>query len=579
MMVRAILVALAVSCAAQVIDDNQRRSSATVGTGRLEGAIHDVAGNPIKRAEVTLKGEGLERVVLADDTGTFSFAGLPAGRFTIAAQKPGYPATSFGTTRANRPGSGLFLGPGQVRTGVNVTLTRGAVITGTVFDDRGQPISGVSVSAVAVRHTPGGDGVYTTVAMGDNAAESNERGIYRIYGLPPGEYTVGSPGRYAAVSGGDLRIETEADNTAVVAAIARVGPTAPGTTTQDSILYNYVPVFHPSALDPSDATTFVVAGGEVRSGIDVHLQLRPMSRLEGVVMGPDGSGMRAQISYWRKDRSRGANGLTVLPSSVDGRFSQQRLSPGEYTVMARSVEFPSQVALQDVSASGESIVRVSMILNTAPTLVGRIVFTSVGPTRFSTVPKPVIYARSVDMPLQSKPAAVGPGGVFVIDGLVPGRYRLSASLDPARDSTWVLESATVEAIDVTDMPFTVAASDALHAIVTLTERGSSITGTLAVLSGSPTDYLIVVIPADRKYWDAERRKAIVRPDIDGRYAFMKLPPGDYRLAALTDVVSDDLTDRDTLEAIFSQSVPVSVALGEAKPLDLKIGGGGAFSLN
>jgi hypothetical protein len=54
--------------------------------------------------------------------------------------------------------------------------------------------------------------------------------------------------------------------------------------------------------------------------------------------------------------------------------------------------------------------------------------------------------------------------------------------------------------------------------------------------------------------------------------FRGLPPGDYRIAATTDLVSRDLSDANSLARLTAASAPVTLALGEKKIFDMKIGG-------
>ena len=56
--------------------------------------------------------------------------------------------------------------------------------------------------------------------------------------------------------------------------------------------------------------------------------------------------------------------------------------------------------------------------------------------------------------------------------------------------------------------------------------------------------------------------------------FRGLPAGDYRIAVTTDLVPRDLQDVSALEQLLAQSVPVTIAFGEKKQLDLKTAGGG-----
>ena len=81
------------------------------------------------------------------------------------------------------------------------------------------------------------------------------------------------------------------------------------------------------------------------------------------------------------------------------------------------------------------------------------------------------------------------------------------------------------------------------------------------------------MPADRAYWlPGTRRIASTRPDGKGRYVFRGLPAGDYRIAVTTDLVARDLQEVSTLEQLLPQSLPVTLATGERKSLNIKTSG-------
>jgi hypothetical protein len=111
-------------------------------------------------------------------------------------------------------------------------------------------------------------------------------------------------------------------------------------------------------------------------------------------------------------------------------------------------------------------------------------------------------------------------------------------------------------------------------VVTLTDQTSELSGSLLDPSGQPsTDYFVVVAPADRAYWmPLSRRIASGRPDARGQFVFRGLPPGEYRLAATTDLVSRDLQEMSALEALLEQSLPFVLGPGEKRTLDIRVAG-------
>jgi len=104
--------------------------------------------------------------------------------------------------------------------------------------------------------------------------------------------------------------------------------------------------------------------------------------------------------------------------------------------------------------------------------------------------------------------------------------------------------------------------------------GVVVSGTLQDPMGSPTSaYTVVVFPADPRYWLPSGRRRIqgTRPTTTGRFSFSGLPPGQYRLAALTDVETGIWYDPTILEQIQAASIPISLGRGESVTQDLRVG--------
>jgi hypothetical protein len=107
-------------------------------------------GRPVDAATLLLTLDGSRpRSVVTDADGAFTFTDLPAGRYHLAAEKAGYLKVELGQ---HEPGSGRSGTPfqivdGQRLTNVSLSLPRGGGITGLVIDDRGDPVSGLRVTA------------------------------------------------------------------------------------------------------------------------------------------------------------------------------------------------------------------------------------------------------------------------------------------------------------------------------------------------------------------------------------------------------------------------------------------------
>ena len=68
--------------------------------------------------------------------------------------------------------------------------------------------------------------------------------------------------------------------------------------------------------------------------------------------------------------------------------------------------------------------------------------------------------------------------------------------------------------------------------------------------GKPTaDYTIVIFPSDNSFWLPQaRRIQSARPGTDGKFTFRDMPPGDYRMTAVTDVEPGEWFDPEFLAA-------------------------------
>ena len=97
-------------------------------------------------------------------------------------------------------------------------------------------------------------------------------------------------------------------------------------------------------------------------------------------------------------------------------------------------------------------------------------------------------------------------------------------------------------------------------------------GTIQDATGKPTaDYSIVIYPSDNRYWVPQaRRIQSVRPGTDGKFTFRGLPPGEYRLTAVTDVEPGEWFNPDFLSQLVNASISVTLIDGEKKTQDIRV---------
>jgi hypothetical protein len=116
--------------------------------------------------------------------------------------------------------------------------------------------------------------------------------------------------------------------------------------------------------------------------------------------------------------------------------------------------------------------------------------------------------------------------------------------------------------------------DITDAVLTFSDQRASLSGRLITNAGPPAaPYFIVVFPVDRTLWlPLARRIMSTRADTTGAWTLKDVPPGDYLVAALTDLVPEELADPAFLEQLLPNTLKVTINDGENKTQDLRIGG-------
>ena len=112
------------------------------------------------------------------NNGEYKITNLRPGRYTVRVQAPGLvsPEQSAGVS-----GREVMLAPGETRESIDFALVRGGVITGRVTDFSGKPVVEERMTVTAATSNTGQPYVSNLGMM-----TTDDRGVYRIYGLPPG---------------------------------------------------------------------------------------------------------------------------------------------------------------------------------------------------------------------------------------------------------------------------------------------------------------------------------------------------------------------------------------------------------
>lgn len=565
---------------AQPRDQNQRMP--LVGTGSLAGVVVTENGRPIKGARVSLGGGAVNRSDLSSATGEFLFDKLPEGRYSINVSRTRYLSGSFGQKRPERSGTTIQLADAEQKKDLKVTLFSGAVITGMVLGDDGEPVQNAQVRAMKYSMRTG-----VRRLQQSSGASTDDRGVYRLFGLTPGEYVVSATSNNQDVGSPVMSAEM---------ALAE----APAPVT-------FAPTYYPGATSPTSAVSVTVAGGEERQGIDITLMKVQTATVTGMVVSATGAlPQSVTISLQPVDEAAQGMGLSSARVTPDGRFTLRSVPPGQYTVVARAtstnrVEMPAGAApaagaqvvqtqivgtqtistTQTVSTGrtlilvdGAAVSGVVVTLDGGRTVSGRVVFEGGMPpdlsrTRMTASVQMAPGGASANIPTPT-PAPVMPDGSFKISNVAPGRYTLRVS----GAQNYSLKSSLVRGRDSLDYPFEVENDDVSDGLVTLAAGivPSELGGTITDQTSQPAvDYTIVVFSSDQRFWTpGSRRIVTARPATDGKYILRGLPPGDYQIAALSDLEPGMQYDLEFLKALLVASTRVTLGDGAKVTQNLRI---------
>jgi hypothetical protein len=502
--------------------------------GAITGRVTNSAGEPLSGAVAYVGplGSGARSQTTAvDNNGEFKIEGLEAGVYRVSASMPGYiPAPQPSPTDS----------PTYYHIGdsVTVTLIKGAVITGTVSGPNG-PVIAASVRAIRVRDD---DGKALLSAVVIRERLTDDRGIYRIYGLPPGAYLI--------VAGGAQQFG---------------GPAAYSAYGNDS------PIYFPSSARDTASEVVVRNGEEITA--DIQYRSEPGHSISGTVGGL--VQLQTQISYGAtigliavRDRSTFMN--TSASSYNNYAFAFYGVPDGEYELSASQFVPNNSDYLRStprrVVVRGADVAGVNLTVAPLASIAGRLVFENdpkagCAKRRETAAQETLVFARRYEPEKKAEadtkpPAApevsitstnyVSDGvadakGSFTLRNLPPGTYRI----DPrAPASGWYLRSISSGAVQTTAArnAITPVAGDNLTLktgervsglTVTFTEGAASLRSRISAPEGQsiPPRMRLYLVPAE-----AESTKNVLRffeaaAESDGTFTVANIAPGRYWIVA------------------------------------------------
>ena len=427
----------------------------TPATASIAGRLLDaMTGQPIVGGLVVLRefASREQRVVDTSDTGEFVLVDLPAATYSVHASALGYVARQYGQHHALGDGSSIELRTGEARSRVEVALFPGGTIAGRVTTKDGRPLAFAQVEALR----PQLDGSLR-VLLPVGRSESNERGEFRIAGLPPGHYYI------AAIDPSDEGTE---DGTGQ---IRRTHSFYPGTTS------------------PAAARRIRLVSGATVTAVDFPLLGVSRVTVRGRLVNPDDSELAtgSVIMSPESDHGLGLGTARAAAMRPDGTFEFVNVSPGDYRLRAsaRTVsQGPALFASFQLEVQDQDISNAVLFFNRGADLVGRIEIEG------SASQPPALTNLWV-----SAPMADGSTGSGVTRSQVLGNGSFSLTSPRGNrvirldglPAPWLLEAVFYEGRDVIDVPFGLRSGQAHRRIrLVVTDRPSRLVGVVQDAQGN-----------------------------------------------------------------------------------------------
>jgi hypothetical protein len=260
------------------------------------------------------------RSAIADANGRFVFNELPAGMYSFSiSTASGRLIGGYGMRRPGGTTQPFELAEGQRAGGVTLRAWRYGAVAGTVVDQNAEPIVETRVTLLRLEIVAG----HRRYRVGPTTM-TDDRGMYRISRVEPGEYTAYLPytqvtvpvdvqATYdsAASKGQASRLEFErkygVDSSGASGSGMRIGDHllvrasnsygANGQTGPSFIspppdangrVSVYPMTFYPGVTSLSEAAPFTVESGQERAGTDLQVRLVPAVQISGRITGADG---------------------------------------------------------------------------------------------------------------------------------------------------------------------------------------------------------------------------------------------------------------------------------------------------
>lgn len=506
-----VMVSARVDAVAQTSDPKSSKGNGSI-SGKVTLGGKAAAGIPVAAFGTDPNSRRALAKTTTDSEGHYRLFGLAAATYQVMPLTPSFVPAERNLT-AGYPYYGasktILLSTGESVEDIDLKLVRGAVITGRITDEEGKPVIEERVELQPAGET-GQRGQMSPISMNYQMFQTDDRGIYRLYGLPAGRYKVS------------------------------VG-TNPNAGFSGSGARGYFPqTFYPDTTDTTKATIVEVGEGDEASNIDIRLGHRATTfSIAGRVVDSETrepvAGIRPTYGRVAKDDPNSGAYMSGMPTTARGEFRFDGLEPGHYAVFASSRfdggDYYSESIIFDVVDHDVTNLEIKAIRGL--TLSGVVLpdsdtnknaLAQLGSLRI------VAGVRSASNSPGSSTngsSLVAPDGSFRISGLRPGKALLYvSSTDNSNGRRFSLSRIERDGVDQTQGVELPSGQSVSNVQVFISYGTGVIRGTVKFENGSPPADARIYVGLQRNGRSVDRG---AQGDARGRFLIPDIPPGNYEV--------------------------------------------------
>jgi protocatechuate 3,4-dioxygenase beta subunit len=458
----------------------------------LQGAVirgsvvENQTGHFLARAVVGLEpvagSAGPHLSVRTNLSGFFEFVNLPAGTYLVTAARRAFAPVQYGQKHWRASGVPIVIAEND-SSFLNIRLPRLGAIAGTLLDENDVGLPDHDVAIYTDARPP----------MLLARARTDDRGMYRFFGLDPGAYFV--------------RTLTKSDEEAA-----------------------YLPTFYKDAAILDQAIPVDVSLDQQVDNVNIRPTLGRLFTVAGRAISPTRDAVTVSMVS--------DMGTETADMDSNGNFHFNPAAPGQYELQAASTNGRFNTATYQPLSLDRDQPNLSLPLSNYPTIQFAFEDTKGVPIDGRQFQ---VLLRHKDLSGAGKPETMR--GVAGRTGVLPGRYDVALGPAPA----WYVVSVSGPRPEGLEQ----GRADGWNEIVlppnsantlkfVLSASPATLHGVVRDTGGAP----VVGIPVFLEAYDLERRKRvkdfqILRTDMNGGYRFTGLAPGSYRLLATFDYRTPD----------------------------------------